>query len=119
VVAVTKELEELLDELSGLTQNPERFNRRMVRVDELRSRIHRESRAYRIINAASQVAEFRRFSADRRIELSETTGAERAIRQIARDKEFILGVRTGATDVAEILRNSLARIEADLEGRGT
>lgn len=116
VIGVTIELEQLLEELKGLADDPDRFNRRLIRVDELRSRIHRDSRPYRIINAATQMAEFRRFSADRRIELAGSTGAERALRQIARDKEFILGVRSGATDVAEILRNSLARIEAELQG---
>jgi hypothetical protein len=95
VVDVTDEIQRLLDELDKLVDHPDRFNQRLIRVDELRAKIYRESRAYQIVNAASQVAEFRRFSADRRIELSPGTSTERARKQIARDKEFMEGVREG------------------------
>ncbi len=110
VVKVADELQQLLAELEKLVDHPDRFNQRLIRVDELRAKIYRESRTYQIVNAASQLAEFRRFSADRRIELSPGTGAERAQKQIARDKEFMCGVREGALEVAEILKASLARI---------
>jgi hypothetical protein len=108
---VCEELLTLLHELEGLTEDAERFNRRLIRVDELRTKVYRESRAYEIINAATQLAEFRRFSADRRIVADELTHAERAKRQIARDIEFITAVRDGAVDVKPILADALRRIE--------
>lgn len=110
VVKVTDELQLLLDELDKLVDVPDRFNQRLIRVDELRAKIYRESRAYQIVNAASQWAEFRRFSADRRIELAPGTSTERARKQITRDKEFMTGVREGALEVAEILKSSLERM---------
>ncbi len=110
-VRVCDELLTLLNELEGLTDDPDRFNRRLVRVDELRGKVHRDSRAYQIINAATQLAEFRRFSADRRIVADELRHDERAKRQIARDKEFITAVRDGAVDVKPILIESLRRME--------
>lgn len=112
VVEVTDEIQRLLDELDTLTDYPDRFNQRLVRVDELRAKIYRESRAYQIVNAASQVAEFRRFSADRRIELSPGTSTQRARKQIARDREFMQGVREGANEVAAILKATLERISS-------
>ncbi len=64
-VHLCNELLALLHELDGLTHDPPTFNRRLVRVDELRSKVQHESRAYLIVNAYAQLAELRRFSADR------------------------------------------------------
>lgn len=108
---VCNELLELLEELTSLTDSPTEFNRRLVRVDELRVRITNESRTYMLINAACQLAELRRFSADRRIRAVEHDEIERAKRQIERDIEFIKSVKQGAEDVSEILRDALERIE--------
>jgi hypothetical protein len=110
VVRVCDELLTLLRELDELADDPERFNRRLVRVDELRAKVYCESRAYKIVNGATQLIEFRRFSADRRINLSAATGPVRARKQIARDIEFITGVRDGALDVKSILTESLDRL---------
>ena len=109
-VVVCDELLDLFEELKGLIQDPTRFNQRLIRVDELRTRVQQESRTYRIINAATQLAEFRRFSADRRINAAETDDVERAKSQIARDGEFITAVREGAIDVKAILLEALERV---------
>lgn len=98
-----------------MTDDPPRFNQRLVRIDELRVKIHQESRAFRIINAATQLAELRRYSSDRRIAASEPTGAERAKQQIKRDVEFISAVRDGAIEVRPILEQALKRMEQGAE----
>lgn len=110
VVDVCEEILTLLDELEGLTNDPPRFNRRIARVDELRGRVSLRNRAYRIVNAATQAAEFRRYAADRRLAATDAEGVERAKGQIARDREFIRAVRDGAVDVRTILREALARV---------
>ncbi len=110
VESVCEELIELLGELEGLTGDPHRFNRRLVRVDELRAKINQKSRTYEMVNAATQMAELRRYSADRRIGAVETEDAERAKRQIVRDTEFITAVRDGAVDVKKMLDEALQRI---------
>lgn len=115
VVAVCDEFLTLLEELKGLTHDPDRFNRRLVRVDELRTRVHQETRPYRIVNAAGQLADLRRFSADRRIDAEELDDAERAKRQIARDLDFVKAVRDGACDVKPMLIEALERIERGME----
>lgn len=109
-VELCQELLTLLNELDGLTDDPPRFNQRLVRVDELRTKVQHESRAYLIVNAFTQLAELRRFSADRRTGASEAQDTERAKRQIARDIEFITAVRDGAIDIKPILGDALQRV---------
>ncbi|RME40472.1 MAG: DUF115 domain-containing protein [Planctomycetota bacterium] len=107
---VCDELLAMFEELKTLTDDPPRFNRRLVRVDELRAKVHQESRAYRLVNSFTQQAELRRFSADRRISTADLSDAERAKRQLERDTEFITGVRDGAKELKPILQESLQRI---------
>lgn len=111
------ELLELFEKLGKLTHDPPAFNRTLVRVDELRARVHRRSRAYRIINAATQFAELQRVSADLGIAADEPDEVARAKRQLARDEAFISAVREGAAFVTEILEESLSRVRARAELR--
>jgi hypothetical protein len=107
---VCDELLVVLHELEGLADEPGQFNRRLTRVDELRSKVSRETRAYQIVSAATQLAEFRRFSADRRITAATLDDAERARQQIARDVEFITAVRDGVVEVRPMLVEALQRM---------
>ena len=110
--SVCDELLVLLGELETLTDQPAAFNSKLVRVDELRVRITQDSRAYMLINGACQLAELRRYSADRRIRAVADDETERAKRQIERDIDFIRSVKTGAEDVIRLLEDALARIES-------
>lgn len=109
------EILELLEQLTELTHDPVQFNRRMIRIDELRTKVHQESLAYRIVNSTVQLAELRRFSADRKITTAEMDEIERAKHQIKRDQEFVTGVRDGALEVNPILKQSLQRVIAMME----
>jgi hypothetical protein len=111
-VAVCDELLALLRELDGLTHDPEQFNRRLARVDELRTRIGQDSRPYMLVNAFTQEAELRRYSADRRIGAEGPEDAARAKRRIARDIEFLTAVREGALEVKPILDAARDRMHA-------
>lgn len=115
-IDVCDELLVLLQELDSLTHDPRRFNRRLIRVDELRTKVHQDSRAYRLVNAFTQLAELRRYSADRRIGANETSDAERAKQQIARDIDFVGAVRDGADDLRPILQEAHKRL-AEAAGR--
>ncbi|MHC4063009.1 MAG: motility associated factor glycosyltransferase family protein [Planctomycetota bacterium] len=111
VEGICQELIEVLGELQGLTEDPARFNRRLVRVDELRAQVQQQDRAYRIINSASQRAELRRFAADRKLELDEASGGKRAAKQLKRDLDFVAETKEGAADVIGILTETLARLD--------
>jgi hypothetical protein len=111
-VTVCDELLALLDRLEHLTHSPQEFNRLIIRVDELRALVQSDSRIYRIISASTQLVEFRRFSADRGMSRGESDPAERAKQQIARDRQFIAGVREGAIEAQAMLRQSLGRLQS-------
>ncbi|HEY3245015.1 MAG TPA: 6-hydroxymethylpterin diphosphokinase MptE-like protein [Phycisphaerae bacterium] len=115
LAALCDELLKLLEELKDLTHDPNRFNRKLVRVDELRTLVPQNQRAYQIINAACQLAELRRFTADRKLELVDASEAERAQNQIARDLQYIGGIRGGARHMTEILKDALARFDAAIQ----
>jgi len=110
VVAMCDELLGVLEQLKGLTHDAERFNQKLVHVDDLRTRIQRDSRSFQIVNAATQLIELRRYSADRRINADDVDEIERAKRQIKRDREFISGVREGALEVKPMLTEALKRV---------
>lgn len=116
VIRLSEELLTLLTELEELIDDPPRFNRRLVRVDELRTKVQQEGRAYRLVAAFTQLAELRRYSADRRIRAAKGDDAQRAKRQIARDTEFITGVRDGATNLKPILTAARERLEGAVDG---
>lgn len=105
-----EELLGILKSLKKLTHDPNLFNRRLIRVDELRSKVQRESRGYQIVNFWSQITELRRFSADRKMKILEGDEVERAERELQRDVEFISGVMEGAGEVREMLRDALVRL---------
>jgi hypothetical protein len=117
VKQICTETIKVLKELLELTDQPDRFNRRLARVDELRTRINDASRAYAMINAISQLSELRRFTADHKLALSGATGAERARRQLVRDLEFVQAIEEGATVTEDILSTALARFAQVLPRR--
>lgn len=112
VLAICAEMQALLGELTGLLNDPQRFNQRLVRVDELRAAINQAFRAYRIINTASQLTELRRFSADRKLTATRAEGVERARQQLKRDSEFVSGLREAGEHVRDMLAEALARLDA-------
>ncbi|MCH8252014.1 MAG: motility associated factor glycosyltransferase family protein [Planctomycetes bacterium] len=109
--ALCEEMLTLLEELAELTHDPKRFNQRLHRIDELRTGVQQMNRAYGIINHHSQLAEFRRFSADRRLDAADVDEPDRARRQIARDVEFVRGIRDGAREMTDLLKDARVRLE--------
>lgn len=113
--SVCAELVDLLNRLTELVHDPPRFNQMIVRVDELRARVNQSNRAYRVISAAAQLAELRRFSADRRLAATVGEETDRAIQQLKRDIQYVGDVREGATQMLDILDEAKSRIENAIE----
>ncbi len=105
------EMLSVLHELEELSDDPPRFNQRIARVDELRAAISRAGRAVRIVNAAGQLAELQRFTADRKMNASDATGTDLAKRQLDRDILFVERFLEGADTMIEILRETLERLD--------
>jgi hypothetical protein len=115
VINLCAELLTLFDELRALTHDAAKFNQRLVRVDELRTKVQQESRAYSLVNSFTQLAELRRFSADRRLGAVDSNDVERAEQQIKRDSEFITGVREGAVELKPVLHEARERVREAID----
>ena len=116
VADVCEELLSLLHELQTLTDDPDRFNQRLVRVDELRTKVQRATRPYELVNLATQITELRRYSADRRLSAERPADdIERAKRQLDRDIDFISGVADGTKEVRQMIEASRQRIETAMK----
>jgi hypothetical protein len=109
--AVCTETLALLEEMTSLVSHPREFNRRMIRVDELRTKVAGQQRIFRLVGEVSQLAEFRKFTADRHIDAEQSTGPERARAQLARDREFVQALLEGCDRLEPILRGSLERFD--------
>ncbi len=105
---------EVLEEMQGLIDRPREFNRAVTRVDALRTRVHQHERVCLMVSAAAQLAELRRYSADRHIHALADDGPERARRQLRRDVDFISSLKEGADDVATIVQEALDRFDRAL-----
>lgn len=108
---IAEETETLLGRLSELVERPDAFNRVLARVDDLRMRILRYDRLYKIVVEASPVAELRRVSADRGLGAPRQETAETARRRLQRDREFVRGFLDGCAFLESLLPEALTRID--------
>jgi hypothetical protein len=112
---IAQEIAGLLEQLSTLTERPEEFNRVLVRVDELRTLLLNYEEAYQLVVDVSQIAELRRYSADRRLgKVSEET-AETARRRLARDREFVREFLDGCDYLERLLPQVIERVRERLK----
>ncbi|HVP10912.1 MAG TPA: 6-hydroxymethylpterin diphosphokinase MptE-like protein [Phycisphaerae bacterium] len=135
--AICTETRELLHELEGLLDEPERFNRLIVRVDELRTLVQRHGVVFRMVRDVSQLGELQKFAADRRLamdlgrkgapsrgwptESRAATGSRRAEdrassrlraeRQLQRDRLLVESLLEGCDILENIIDESLARFD--------
>ncbi|TWT40393.1 hypothetical protein RAS1_41020 [Phycisphaerae bacterium RAS1] len=109
--AIAEEMSGLLQKLAGLLDQPDRFNRLVARVDELRVAMQRHERTYRMVVEVSQQAELRRVSADRRFDDSdEDESAETAGRRLRRDRDFVEAFIDGCRWLENVLPAVIARL---------
>jgi hypothetical protein len=104
----------LLGELSQQVDRPAEFNRLVVRVDELRTRMQRNERTYRIVAQAAQLAELRRLQADRAISDEEDETSATARRRLKRDIEYVRDFIDGCEFWQQTLPQALHRLRERL-----
>jgi hypothetical protein len=109
------ETAEILKELEGLVHEPPKFNRRIVRVDELRTMVQEHETIFRMVRDVSQLAEFQKFAADRRIAGDDVHGGALARRQLQRDGQFVAALLDGCERLRRILEEGLARFDQEIE----
>jgi len=110
---------DLLAELVTLLDRPDEFNRGIVRVDELRALVQDRPLIFRMVSDVAQFGEWQKFSADRRLAQdrarAESTKsmppAERARRQLERDRAFINSLLEGCDILKQILTSAADRTD--------
>lgn len=100
---------ELLNQLQQVVDQPQKFNKLIVEVDEVRSLVNAHRIIMRMVCAVSAVADLRRFRHDRQTRAAGSQGKERALRQLKRDIEFISSLTEGCDQLTEILKEGLER----------
>ena len=114
VYTIAQEMGGLLEKLTKLTDRPAEFNRLIVRVDELRTLMHKFGRTYALIVDVSSAAELRRYRADRRIGSPERETRDTAQKRLARDREFVDAFSSGCAFLRQVFPEALARAEQRL-----
>lgn len=106
----SREMGELLEKLEKLVERPAEFNRLIVRVDALRTLIHKYDHMYRLVIDVSAMAELRRYAADRDIGSPGSETSETARRRLRRDREFVESFIEGCDFLERVLPEALARV---------
>jgi len=105
----------LLQKLMGLIDRPSEFNRLIGKVDEMRTRVRLHQTIYEMVSGVSQLAELRRYTADRQIKAEDPSGADRGRRQLERDVDFIENLLEGCDVLDTILSGSIERFDRAIE----
>ncbi len=111
---IAREVAGLLEQLSGLTDRPGEFNRVLARVDELRTLLLNYEEVYQLVIEVVQMAELRRYSADRRLGTVVQETAETARRRLARDREFVRDFLEGCEFLERLLPQVIERVRERL-----
>lgn len=106
---------DLLEKLTELTDRKSEFNRTVAKVDEMRAAVRNHQDIYKMVSTVSQLAELRRFTADRKIHADDPSGLDRANRQLARDVDFIKHLLSGCDVLDDILAGSIERFDQAIE----
>lgn len=111
LLRISDQMLELLDRLADLADRPADFNRLLARVDDLRAQIARHDRTYKLVTDAAQLAELRRFRADRQLGDTDVETTESARRRLQRDRAFVADFRDACRFLEQMLPEAIARLE--------
>jgi hypothetical protein len=105
---------DVLAQMSGLLQQPAKFNQLVAEVDQHRLEMRNHERVYRLIVRVSQTAELRRIRTDRGFDEDPGSTEDEATtaRRLKRDQQFVSEFLEGAEFVLRTLRTALTRLEA-------
>ncbi len=106
---------ELLVEMATLVDRPAEFNRRVARVDELRTLVQEKQVIFQMVRDVSQLGEFQKIAADRNLADHASAGQAKTHGQLKRDLQFIDSLLAGCAVMKDILDDALARFDQALE----
>lgn len=115
--ALCRQTFELLKRLQDLLDDPQEFDKLIIQIDEIRSKVNAHRNAMQMVCYVSAAAELRRFQHDRRLEGGRAVGKARAVDQLNRDTEYMQALDKGADDLIEVLEEALDRVRRACEER--
>ena len=101
----------IVREMLDLVEDQQALNRKMVRLDELRTMVRRRQEIYEMVSFVSQAAEMFRYRQDRTIEVDQLEGKERQQRQLMRDAAYVSEINKGCERLKAMLEKCLDRFE--------
>ena len=101
-------------EMLDLVENQPLLNRKMVRLDELRTQVKHREQTYSLVRHVSQLAEMYRFRQDRSLEIDDVQGKEMQQRQLRRDIAYVTEIRNGCDRMLELLADCASRFETEI-----
>lgn len=110
--SMCRETRDLLTEMQDAIEDPPRFNRLVVRVDDLRTLVQQHELMFRMVRDVSQLAELQKLAADRKASTDAPDDRKRATHQLRRDAAFIDAMLDGCMRLRRIFEDSIARFEA-------
>jgi hypothetical protein len=127
--ALCEQTKRVLEELESLLDDPRQFDRRIMKIDELRTLVQGHELIFQMVRDVSQLGELQKFAADRRMvqdehrsreggeakEPSPTQRRKRAQRQLQRDGQLVASLLEGCETLGSILADSLARFDQAME----
>jgi len=111
---ICQETIDLVREMIDLVDHQDELNRKMVRLDELRTKVKRRTEIYRLVMFVSQMAEMYRFRQDRALELDDVEGKERQRRQLKRDIGYVTEIKNGCDRLLTLLDECRERFETEM-----
>ncbi|MCB9854470.1 MAG: motility associated factor glycosyltransferase family protein [Phycisphaerales bacterium] len=109
--SLCQETRDVLTEMRNVIDDPARFNRLVVRVDDLRTLVQQHELMFRMVRDVSQLAELQKLAADRRVSVDAPDNRKRASRQLRRDAAFIDAMLDGCARLRRIFEESIARFD--------
>ena len=108
---MSKETYEILREMQGLVEDQPELNRRMVRLDELRTMVRQRTETHQLVAYVGQGALVFRHRQDRAIGAQDIEGKELQRQQLQRDIWYVGEVNKGCERMIELLKECLERLE--------
>lgn len=113
--SLCEETRGLLSEMKRLLDDAKAFNDRLVRVDELRTRVQEHELIFQMVREVSQLGELQKIAADHKLAALTQATRDRGERQLARDMQFIDNLLSGCGLLERILHDSMQRFDSATE----
>jgi len=106
---------EIVKEMLDLVDDQPMLNKKMVRLDELRTMVKHRNDTYRMVMLVSPTAEIYRFRQDRALGVDNVQGKDRQRRQLRRDIAYVTEIKNGCDRLLEMLGECVVRFDEEIE----